>query len=148
MMVSLDLASYNVVEANLDFLHSIIDKYVDIVFANEEEAKAYTGLEPEDAVKAIGRQCEIAVVKTGSKGSLVKQGEEITSIGSIMASPVDTTGAGDLYAAGFLYGLATGKSIAECGNTGSLLAGNVIEIMGSKMSKAQWEKLHKLLEIK
>jgi sugar/nucleoside kinase (ribokinase family) len=148
MMVSLDLASYNVVEANLDFLHGIIDKYVDIVFANEEEAKAYTGLEPEEAVHAIGKQCEIAIVKTGSKGSLIKQGGEIITIGSIQANPVDTTGAGDLYAAGFLYGLASGKSIPESGKTGSILAGNVIEIMGSKMSKTQWERLHKLLEIK
>lgn len=148
LLVSLDLASYNVVEANLDFLKSIVEKYVDIVFANEEEAKAFTGLEPEQAVREIGRHCEIAVVKTGSKGSLVKQGGEISAISSIRANPVDTTGAGDLYAAGFLYGLAAGKPIAACGHLGSTLAGNVIETMGSKMSAQQWDRLHKLLEIK
>jgi sugar/nucleoside kinase (ribokinase family) len=72
LKVSLDLASYNVVEANLDFLKSLISEYVDIVFANEEESKAFTGLDPEAALDELSRICEIAVVKVGAKGSLVK----------------------------------------------------------------------------
>jgi sugar/nucleoside kinase (ribokinase family) len=148
LLVSVDLASYNVVEANRDFLDSVIGKYVDIVFANEEEAKAFTGKEPEEALDDLGKICEIAVVKTGSKGSLVKKGNEIIRIGVIPVNPVDTTGAGDLYAAGFLFGLASGMTLQQCGETGALLAGNVIEVIGSKMSGSQWEHIHNLLRIK
>ena len=137
-MVSLDLASYNVVEANKDFLHDIIEKYVDIVFANEEEAKAFTGKDPHEALHEIGGKCHIAVVKTGKEGSMIKQGDDIHNIGIIAVTPIDTTGAGDLYAAGFLYGLANDKSLPECGRIAALLAGNVIEFMGSKMSEERW----------
>ena len=63
MIVSLDLASYNVVEANLDFLRKITEQSVDIVFANEEEAKAFTGKTPEDALDEIATMCDIAIVK-------------------------------------------------------------------------------------
>ena len=144
LIVSLDLASYNVVEANREFLKSIIADYVDIVFANEEEARALTGLEPEEALNEISRMVDIAVVKTGSSGSLVRSGDEMHRIGVIDVHPVDTTGAGDLYASGFLYGLATGKSLKECGELGALLAGNVIEFMGSKMSAERWEKIRSM----
>ena len=138
LMVSLDLASYNVVEANKEFLHDIIEKYVDIVFANEEEAKAFTGKDPDEALHEIGGKCQIAVVKTGKEGSLVKKGEDLHKIGIIAVTPIDTTGAGDLYASGFLYGLANDRSLEECGRIGALLAGNVIEFMGSKMSEERW----------
>jgi sugar/nucleoside kinase (ribokinase family) len=140
-MVSLDMASFNVVEANRDFLMSIITDYVDIVFANEDEARALTGLEPEEALQAIGKLVDIAIVKTGSSGSLVKSGNEEHIIGVIDVSPIDTTGAGDLYASGFLYGLSIGLPLRECGELGALLAGNVIEFMGSKMSAERWDEI-------
>ncbi len=139
LMVSLDMASYNVVEANKEFLMAIISEYVDIVFANEDEAKAFTGLEPRDALDEIASMVGIAVVKTGSNGSLVKSGSEIHTIGVIDVSPVDTTGAGDLYASGFLYGHSKGLTLKQCGDLGALLAGNVIEFMGSKMSEERWK---------
>jgi sugar/nucleoside kinase (ribokinase family) len=141
LTVSLDLASYNVVEANKDLLHEIIEKYVDIVFANEEEAKAFTGKDPHEALNEIGGKCGIAVVKTGKEGSLVKKGEDINNIGIIAVTAIDTTGAGDLYASGFLYGLANEKSLEECGRIGALLAGNVIEVMGSKMPEERWVEI-------
>jgi sugar/nucleoside kinase (ribokinase family) len=147
LTVSIDLASYNVVEANREFLRSIVEKYVDIVFANEEEAKAMTGKDPQGALHELGTLCAIAVVKTGSKGSLVKKGDETIGISAIKASPVDTTGAGDLYASGFLYGLSNGWMLDRCGNAGSLLAGNVIEVMGSKMNSQQWRDIRLALGI-
>ena len=78
---------------------------------------------------------EIAVVKIGEKGSLVKRGNEFHQIGAIEANPKDTTGAGDLYAAGFLYKLIKGKPLAEAGNTGALLAAKVIEVVGATLPK-------------
>jgi sugar/nucleoside kinase (ribokinase family) len=143
LVVSLDMASYNVVEANKEFLLSIISEYVDIVFANEDEARSLTGMEPEEALDELSKLVEIAVVKTGSSGSLVKSGSDTYKIGIIEVTPIDTTGAGDLYASGFLYGLSMGLPLQECGELGARLAGNVIEFMGSKMSAERWENIRR-----
>ncbi len=146
LKVSVDLASYNVVEENLDFLLEIIEQYVDIVFANEEEARAFTGNEPEEALNLISRHCEIAVVKVGKDGSFIKSGDETIQIQPRIANCIDTTGAGDLYASGFLFGLANNFSLEVCGKIGSLISGNVVEVLGAKMSDEVWETI--LSEIK
>ena len=138
LKVCIDMASYNVVELNLEFLQSLIRNYVDIVFANEEESKAFTGLEPEQALNEISKICDIAVVKIGAKGSMVKRGDEKVFVEAIKADPVDTTGAGDLYASGFLYGLVHDYSLSKCAELGSLLGGNVIEVVGPKMIATRW----------
>ena len=104
MKIALDLASYNVVDAKLADFKEIIEKYVDIVFANEEEAKSFTGFEPTKALDRLSSYCDIAVIKVGKDGSLIKRGKEIINIGTIPVQCIDTTGAGDLYASGFLYG--------------------------------------------
>jgi sugar/nucleoside kinase (ribokinase family) len=140
MTVSLDLASYNVVEANLDFLQRIIPGSVQVVFANEEEARAFTGEEnPNQALESIAALCETAVVKIGDRGSLISHLGKKYEVGVIPVKCLDTTGAGDLYAAGYLYGMSRGMTPAECGNLGALLAGKVIEEAGAKISEASWE---------
>jgi sugar/nucleoside kinase (ribokinase family) len=142
MKVSLDLASYNVVLENLEFLKSLVHLYVDIVFANEEEAKAFTGFDdPKKALTKIAGGSKIAVVKLGKNGSLVQNGKEIVEISPIKVNSIDTTGAGDLYAAGFLYGLINNMGMDKCGAHGSLLAGTVIENIGAKISTSQWENI-------
>jgi len=146
MKVALDLASYNVVESKLQDFREIIEKYVDIVFANEMEAKAYTGKEPEEALKILSGLCEIAIVKTGSEGSLIKRGEEILKIGAVKADLQDTTGAGDLYASGFLFGYANDYCLENCGLFGSILAGNVIELIGAKMPDRKWDNVRKSIQ--
>ncbi|MBN2275664.1 MAG: adenosine kinase [Bacteroidales bacterium] len=146
MQASLDLASYNVVESNRNFLQMIINRYVDIVFANEEEAKAYTGLaNPEDALRKMATPGKIVVVKTGKKGSLVNHNNKVCVIGITPAKAIDTTGAGDLYASGFLYGLIKGFPIEKCGQAGALLAANVIEEPGAKISEKRWEIIRRSL---
>jgi sugar/nucleoside kinase (ribokinase family) len=141
LKVSIDLASYNVVEANLEFLKKLVHDYVDIVFANEEESKAFTGLEAEAALEEIAKMCEMAIVKVGAKGSLVKAGSDQVSVGAIKANPLDTTGAGDLYAAGFLFGLSNNYSLEKCAQLGGLLGGNVIEVIGPKMNATRWDAI-------
>jgi Sugar kinases, ribokinase family len=147
MTVSLDLASYNVVEANRDFLKEMIKNYVDVVFANEEEAKAFTGKAPEKALSDIASLCSIAVVKIGKNGSLIQQGKDSYSVGAIASKVIDTTGAGDLYAAGFIYGLTKGLSLAQCGHIGALLAGKVIEVVGAKIPANSWDMIKKGVKI-
>jgi len=142
LKVSIDLASYNVVEANLDFLKEIIKKYVDIVFANEEEAFAFTGKEPHEALINISDYCDIVIVKMGKDGSLIKSRNEKVQIKPRLSNCIDTTGAGDLYAAGFIFGFANNYSLEICGKIGSLVSGNVVEILGAKMSDEVWEMIH------
>ncbi|MFO8002358.1 MAG: adenosine kinase, partial [Marinilabilia sp.] len=91
MKVSLDLASFNVVEDNLEALKKWVKEDVDIVFANEEEAKAYTGKEPEEALEILAEQCEVAIVKVGKNGSMLKRGSEFCKVPAIEANVVDTT---------------------------------------------------------
>lgn len=143
LKVVLDLASYNIVEQNLDFLRMLVTKYVDIVFANEEESKSLTGMAPEEGLTWMAEHTEIAIVKIGENGSIIKSGSQIIRIPAILSSPVDTTGAGDLYAAGFLYGLTKEYSLQVCGQIGSLLAGKIIEDLGTKMNESRWEETRK-----
>ena len=147
MKVALDLASYNVVEANLDFLTDIVTEYVDILFANEDEAKAFTGKNPQEALEEISEYVETVVVKIGERGSLIRYSGKDYTAGVIDVKCVDTTGAGDLYASGFLFGMAKGYSPEVCGKIGSLLAGNVIEVVGSKMDEGRWEGIYHELKM-
>lgn len=138
LKIAIDLSSFNVVEAHLDFLKKLVRDKVDIVFANEEEALSFTGKEPELALDAIAEMCEIAVVKVGKEGSFIKRGDEKVKIGTIRATAVDTTGAGDNFAAGFLFGLTKGFSLRKSGNIAALISGKVVEIMGAKLPEFVW----------
>jgi len=141
LKVSLDLASYNVVEENLEFLKKLIPAYVDIIFANEEEAMAFTGKNAGEALAELSEITEIAIVKTGDKGSLIKRGKELYKIGIIDAACIDTTGAGDLYASGFLYGLINKLPLKRSGEIGALIAGKVIEDVGAKINRKIWKEI-------
>lgn len=146
MKIAIDLASYNVVNENIDFLRRIAKEYVDIVFANEEEAKAFTGKDAENAVDEIASMCDIAVVKIGKRGSIIKQGDNVFHAGVIDAKCVDTTGAGDLYASGFLYGMAMGYGLEHCGKIGALASGKVIENIGAQMTDKDWSFIKENLD--
>ncbi len=141
--VAIDLASFNVVEENLAFLSELVRDYVDIVFANEDEAKAFTGEEnPLNALQAISEMTKLSVVKIGTRGALIKRGEEVVHVGIMAAAKrVDTTGAGDFYAAGFLSGLCEGLSLRQCGTIGAIAAGKVIEVVGTTFGEEVWDEI-------
>ena len=142
-MVSLDLASYNVVNENHAFLKGLVKQYVDIVFANEEESAAFTGeSDPRDALDEIARLCEIAVVKLGSKGSCAKRGDEVAVVQANHVDVVDTTAAGDFFAGGFLYALTHGASLEKCLLVGGHLSENVIQIVGTRLPDERWEYIN------
>jgi sugar/nucleoside kinase (ribokinase family) len=147
LLVSIDMASFNIVEANVYFLHRIIEEYVDIVFANEEEAYSFTGKNPEEALTEIAKMCRIAVVKLGAHGSLIQTGSRVIRISAIPAKSIDTTGAGDIYASGFLYAITENLDLEVAGKIGSLLAGNVVEVMGAKIPLHTWDKLLEKIEL-
>lgn len=142
LTVAIDLASYNVVESHREVFAEILPQ-CDLVFANETEAKAFTGLEPVEAARKLAEICGTAVVKVGEEGSWVAQGATLEHIAPVSAVCLDTTGAGDLYASGYLYGWSLDAPPKVCGALGSLLSAQVVEVMGAKMDETRWEFIRK-----
>ena len=143
LQISMDMASYNLIESNLDFVKMLLRDYVDIIFANEEEAKAYTGVEQVEALHKLSEECSIAIVKVGKDGSYIKMNGEVTAIAPVDATRIDTTGAGDIYASGFLHGYVNGYSALEAGNLASYLSSRMIEYVGAKLPDEEWAKIKK-----
>ncbi len=144
--IALDLASFEVVENSMGILKDIVKDYVDILIANEDEAKAYTGSSDEtEAIKALSKDVSIGVLKLGERGSCISAGGRI-----VMVEPetgkdiVDTTGAGDLWAAGFLFGLANGFSIEKSGEIASACGYEVCRVMGAHIPDNGWNRIKQL----
>ncbi len=140
-LISLDLASFNVVVEARDILPDLVARYVDILLANEDEAQAYTGIaDPYQALPILARDVALAVLKNGARGSLVAHAGKVLAItpkgdgGAV----VDTTGAGDLYAAGFLYGLVNRMPLVRCGELGSICGYEVCQVIGANIPEERW----------
>lgn len=142
--ISLDLSEHNLVKRNLDIMKTIIRSYVDIVFANEKEAKAYTGKEPEKALHEIAKDAETAVVKIGKEGSIVKHKNKVHRIKCVDAKVIDTTGAGDVYAGAFLLGLSRGHSAEKAGKIASYAASKIVEIIGARLEHNLKDEIGKM----
>lgn len=145
-LVSLDLASYNVVEASLNVLNEIVDGgLVDILIANEDEAAAFTGIKGDEAAaaKALGKRAPLAVMKLGKRGSVVMHGDDAVRIAPYGDGrpAVDTTGAGDLWASGFLYGLVSGYDLKRSGDLGSVCGYEACQVVGAQIPEAGWKRI-------
>lgn len=147
-IISFDVADPFAVGRYRDTFLKIIEEKCDIVFANREEARIlFDNYDPYECCRSMGKLCETAIVKNGKKGSFISHNQEIFSVpvkGPVV--PVDTTGAGDVYAAGFLYGQCKGYSIPDSGIIASILAGQIITQRGAQFSKEQAAGLRALLE--
>ena len=146
--VSLDLASFEVVQASSAILPEILHDYVDIVFANEEEAAAFTGLKDEypEMAKELAKYCDTAAVKVGARGAYIAQLDEVMKIEPVLADKVvDTTGAGDLWAAGFLHGWSNELDTAQAAKIGSILGAAIVQVQGSVLPSDTWDSImHKI----
>lgn len=143
LKVALDLANFNIVNGFKGLLEDIIPNYVDILFSNESEAEAYTGLPAKQAIEKLAEQVDVAIVTLGKEGAMVcsKSRGELFSVKAEGGKPIDTTGAGDHFAAGFLYGLSVDASLQQAARTGSLLAGYVIDVIGPEIAQPVWEQI-------
>ncbi len=132
--VSLSLSDPFCVERHHEEFLKLVKDGVDILFANEDEIKMLYGTDDvNEAARLVQKDCDLAAITCGAKGCIVTSKDEIGHVqGRIVETLVDTTGAGDLFAAGFLYGVAKGKSLGECGAIGNLIAGEVITHMGAR----------------
>ena len=145
--VCLDLASYNIVAADHAFFSELLRDAIDVVFANEEEAKAFTGTNAEEALYELGKLCEVAVVKLGKRGSaILYQGQKTFVESMAVGQVVDTTGAGDFYAAGVMYGILNGWDMVRCAKAGTLLAGHVIQVVGTTLPVEMWTYIREELK--
>jgi len=148
MKVAMDMASYNIILEDHDFCTYLVEKYIDIIFANEEEAKALTGLGPYEAARELTEYCEIVVVKIGAKGSLIATKDKLSEVPAHTANCLDSTGAGDYFAAGFLYGLVNGHSLSQCAEIGSITAAEVVQVIGTELTEEKWAIIkHKIAEL-
>lgn len=126
-----------------DFQH-LIENHVDILFGNEDEIKAlYETSTFEEAADILRGKCEISAITRGAKGSVILTQDETIAVD--VAKPkqiLDTTGAGDAYAAGFLFGLTQGRALKECGRLGSLAAAEVIDHYGPRPATSLKDLMH------
>jgi len=132
--VALSLSDSFCVHRYRDEFREFVRDHVDILFANEEEIKALYEEESVDAAAArAAKDVDLAALTLGVKGSLLIRGaEQVKIVPAPVERVVDTTGAGDLYAAGVLYGLSRGAPLAECGRLGSVAAGEIISHYGAR----------------
>lgn len=144
--ISVDLASFEVVEASRDILGDLLRDYVDIVFANEDEAAAFLGkrLPEGDMAVALADFCDLAVVKAGAQGAWLARGTEVLHSPAIPnITAIDTTGAGDYWAAGFLAGWLRGKPLPVCSNWGARLGAEIVKVIGAELPDDTWEAILK-----
>ncbi len=142
--ISLDCGDALLIRRIKDEILRIIEKYADIVFANAEEAKALSNLNnPEEALNFLSEKCQIAVVKLGSKGSLIKNNNKVYKIKALKVKAVDSTGAGDAYAGGMLFGLSRGLSIEKAAKIATFLGGKVVETFGARLKEINYEEVMK-----
>jgi sugar/nucleoside kinase (ribokinase family) len=131
--VSLTLSDSFCVDRHRDDFYKLVAEDVDILFANEQELAAlYQFDDIDEALGAVREHCEIAAITRGKDGSLVVTERDVIAVDAEPVTVLDTTGAGDLYAAGFLYGLTHDQPLAACGRLGSLAAAEVISHVGAR----------------
>ena len=119
MKVAMDLASYNIILEDHNFCTYLVENYSDI-----------------------------AIVKMGAKGSIIATKEELSEIHAQKANCVDSTGAGDYFAGGFLYGLVNNHNLNQCAEIGSIIAAEVVQVVGTELSREKWIDIkHKIVEI-
>ncbi|MCU0847524.1 MAG: adenosine kinase [Spirochaetes bacterium] len=132
VLVSIDLSDPSLIGRIHGVFSDVVREYADVVFVNEEEARAFTGKDAADALDMIYGMCRFAVVKLGSAGSMIKTGGETFRIPVYKTSVVNTNGAGDMYASGVLYGISRGLSPAEAGKIGSYASSLVVARPGAR----------------
>jgi sugar/nucleoside kinase (ribokinase family) len=146
-LVSLDLACFTVVRESKELLERIINEYVDILIANQDEALALTDQADEmKAIQSLSAKAEISVLKMGARGSIIAHEAKIIKIKAIGdGTAIDTTGAGDLWASGFLFGLIHDYTLEKCGQLGSACGYEVCQVVGATIPDKGWQRIKKLL---
>jgi sugar/nucleoside kinase (ribokinase family) len=137
--VSIDLSSFEIIRDYHATLLEILPLYVDIVFANEDETRALTGLGALEGCLKLQEICPVAVTLMGKEGCLVGHKGEVFHSPGFPAQLVDSTGAGDLFASGFLYGYLQGYSLPKCARLGNRFGSAIVEVQGAELPAEKWK---------
>ncbi|KAL8244251.1 hypothetical protein R6Q59_010509 [Mikania micrantha] len=154
VLISLDLASFEMVRKFREPLLQLLKSgNIDLCFANEDEAAELLSGEqaacPEAALGVLSKYCQWAVVTLGANGCIARHKNEVVRVPAVgQTKAIDATGAGDLFAGGFLYGLVKGMSLEECCIVGSCSGGSVIRSLGGEVSAENWQWMYKQLKTK
>ncbi len=143
--ISIDLSSAKVIQANKEILLDLLAHYVDVVFCNEMEIEALTGLPPEEGCLELQKLCPIAVVTIGANGCLVGHKDELIRAPAFSAKIIDSTGAGDYFAAGFLHGFLQGYPLSVCAHIGNRLGASIVEVVGAELQEEKWAEIRNFL---
>ena len=139
---ALDFSSFGVVEACRKTFDELFEnKMIDIIIANEDEAFAYAGVKEEAALEVLAKKAKVAVVKIGKRGALISKDGVVTRVQAGPAKAIDTTGAGDLWASGFIYGYMNGWDMERAGNLGSVVSNEVVQVMGAQIPEEGWKRI-------
>ncbi len=139
--ISFDLSNFEIVKQYKDLMARLLAGYVDIVFGNADEVRALTGSDPKEGCSLLKDICDIAVVLMGPDGCWIGSGKDMIHCYAYPVVPLDTTGAGDLFTAGFLHGYLIGKSMPTCAHYGALVAAAVVRVYGSDIPDETWDAI-------
>lgn len=141
--VALDCGSFEVVGIFRDRLHELLgSRAISVLLANEDESQALTGTDPQPSLEWIAQHVDVAAVKLGARGALLAQGGKRAIVPAVPVGRVlDTTGAGDLWAAGFLAGLDRGLDLAAAGHLAASVAAEAIQVLGAQIPDDGWRRL-------
>ncbi len=137
---SIDLSSVEIVKEYKDCLTRLI-RSAELVFCNEDEIYVLTGLKREEGCFHLQQMCPVGVVTLGEKGCLVGSKGSVEAVSAHPVQAIDTTGAGDYFAAGFLYGYFKNRSLRECGGIGNRLGGAIAGVVGTALPREKWKEL-------
>jgi len=132
-LISIDVSDAGLIKRTLPHIKDTIREYADILFLNDMEVKALTGKDYSEAYPDLRELADIVIIKLGKEGSIILRKDEEARIKGLKVDAVDTTGAGDMYAAGFLFGIAKGLSLISCGKIANLAASKVVERIGARL---------------
>ena len=139
--ISMDIGAIRIAKTyGQDFL-KLANRYATIVFSNEEEIHTLFNLTPEEGCLELAKLCPIAIVQVGKKGCVVASKNKLFKSPAIDAVAIDTTGAGDLFAAGFIHGYINHYDLEECAWIGNLLGGTAVTVIGAEIPSDRWPDL-------
>lgn len=139
---ALDFSSFGVVDTCRKTFDELFEnKMIDIIIANEDEAFAYAGVKEDAALDVLAKKAKVAVVKIGKRGALIAKDGKVTRVQAGPAKAIDTTGAGDLWASGFIYGYMNGWDMERAGNLGSVVSNEVVQVMGAQIPEEGWARI-------
>jgi sugar/nucleoside kinase (ribokinase family) len=143
--IVVDLAGPQVIQHNREYFRNIVKKYATVILGNEKEAHCLMSMETIDALDEMAKYVNVAIVTRSQHGSLIKSGGNLYEIPSTKVEAVDTTGAGDLYAAGILYGLLSGKDLYTTGRIASIISAKIVEKIGARFTDQEIQNIKNLI---